>query len=304
MNGVERVGMRIGISQTTKVYDSSPLKKPSMIIYKEKNFTNGLFTSTFFAKDTEAMVSVIFKYSKQVNSTGQESERFYSFDLVNSRTIPQFVLRKFNDGVVKQISAVNASIKGLSALGYVEEKKTVVMVQCVNEKITIKVSINDSEVTNVISAEDESIKSGSVGVGTFKTAAEFTNLEIMPPHLDLTEADKNYILQNDIDYIPIPDVRAIKQASSHSAHKMSAYSADAIASVNLLATSLGSTLGKDWSHTSSTSVASGSSSSSMTIAEQSNGWGECLLKRTPGERTNYCNALSSGIDRINCKVSF
>jgi len=73
--------------------------------------------------------------------------------------------------------------------------------------------MNNSPITQVLSIKEDTIKHGGVGVGTFKTTALFTNFEIFPPKLGLTEADKLEILKANTDDIPMPDVAAMKKAA-------------------------------------------------------------------------------------------
>ncbi len=310
MNSNESPGKKLGIFQNSLVYDGSSKRRSSILVYREKTLTNGVFLTCFYPQKKEGVVSVIFKYSNERNVTGQKSEKYYSFDLINSSNNPSFILRKFNDDLMKELYSVNTPITGLPSLGYIEEKKTCVEVETVTNRITIKVSINESAMTTVLSIKEDSFRTGSVGVGTFRTSCYFMRMELFPPRLSLSEADKNYILKSDINKIPIPDATSIKKTASSSIIKIS-YSNSSYSAMDRLmstAASLGSSLGLDFSKSSENSSSISSSSTFKVTTEVDNlssGWKVCVTSRTKEQRNNYCKrSFNNQGSSDQCQVNY
>lgn len=183
-----------GLSQTSLAYDKSSSRRPSMIIKKKKMITNGVINISFIPFSEEGAVSIIFKYFKSTDTNGQTNENFYIFDMVANQTSPQFELRRFVNGVLTVMKTVNTPVKDLHVLGYKASILNRVEISLIRDKIVIKVSIEGSDLQEVINVEDNSIPHGFIGVGTFKTKAVFTSFEMFPPILHMTETEKNKVL--------------------------------------------------------------------------------------------------------------
>lgn len=196
------------IKQSTSISDNSPKKVSSILLLKEKNFCNGNLNLEFKPEKENGNISVIFKYLKETSPTGEQNIRYYSFDLVNDEE-PSFRFRYFNNGDVKIIKSVTVSqIKGFKK-AYVTNFNNSVSVEYANSHVTISVRQRGGEFKQIFNVQDDNIKCGNVGFGTFNTPAKFTGFSIEPLKLRFTLNDIQVILTKTFSFIPMPTPRKI-----------------------------------------------------------------------------------------------
>jgi len=289
-NTNEKPGMEVGILQNSEIYDTSSQRKPDMAVYKDKIITNGILKVRLIGKDADGTVSVILKHKKVIKD-GVPQEKFYSFDLIHSDTNPKFVLRKFMDGSVSELASVSKKIDGLPTLGYIVDKKILVEAQFIVDSISISVSMNNSPMIKVLEAKDDSIDYGVIGFGTYKTKAAFIMVELFPPRLKFSEADLNQIMQSNLDYIPMPDVKKIYDAAKIiNVTKISG----GITYIVYASNALGSTQGLDLRK-----------EDALKNREKSELWHTCANARTKEEKDNYCMKQFQSKGAIHsCKVKY
>lgn len=185
-----------GLYMKNTAYDKSSSRRPNIIIKNDKYLSNGNLSISFRPFSKEGVVSIVFKYERI-----GDSEQFYLFDFVHSEQNPQFVLRKYSNGVMKEINSVNAVTKDIPMLGYKLNTLHQVKVEVYGESIKVKVSINNAPYAEVMNVKDSSIVSGLVGVGTYKTKCNFSSFELFPPFLQMTDEEKNTVLSTDSEDI-------------------------------------------------------------------------------------------------------
>lgn len=192
----------VGIKQASQIFDNSPKRKPSILLLKNKTLSNGVYTVAFYPDKTKAIISIIFKYSKAPVNAGRKSISFYSLELINDEKNGQVVLRKFVDNIATEIKSIPGPVNNVP--GLIPNQKHEVQVECVNDKIIISLGVGGKPFSEIMSVTDNSITRGQVGFGTYGTTATFTKLDIFPPKMYLSEADKSLIMKIDTDEIPIP----------------------------------------------------------------------------------------------------
>lgn len=353
------------ILQKSLVYDLSPRMKPSFLILKDKNFENGQYRITFEAlKGETGVISIIFKYQNQIidnlysttDSSGEpievtaltsnNSEQFYSLDFVNkddtNNSNSYWVLRKFNGenfSMIKQkYLTKEMKYKHFIKSVYELNKKVDVVIQAINDKISIKVSydnkLNFIEVATIV---EDAIRFGHVGFGTWKTSARFQFISLEPPLLSLTNKDNDNIMSSDASDIPIPSITLVRKTALQSpCAKHLLYSdLDPMRSSNHLVSLLNSSLGKDFCNKSpsdpyvETSPSGGhsavnnrnsksnSSNEKGKIVQQDinitkqdsdfvarSSWKTCVITRNISDRNKYCEDKSSSeIIKQQCKVN-
>jgi hypothetical protein len=294
---------KIGIQQKQKVSDLNSVRKPAMVILKDKYFTNGVYCVKFKAEQGEAMISIIFKYYKGVTRLGQDTEMFYTFDMVNSQKSGQFALRKFIDNNPQEIISVNKPINGLREMGYGTFGVNHVCIESINSQITIKMSQNTPNLYEVINVEESGLSSGLVGVGTFNTPAIFTFLELLPPQLNLTNKDVVEILKSDSPDIWMPSVTAIKRASNELTEPV--MNDTAMNKILSLSNILGSVLGFNYYKPVKIIGQSESKTVYENLEEQSLGWMDCITAKNSTERSNVCRRLFfNEFRRQGCQKDF
>jgi hypothetical protein len=197
-------GRQSGIEQKSLIYDKSLYKKPSMILVKNKYLTNGIFKVTFIPYTKGGVISIVFKYLLEKTKIGATQESFYTFDLVNDYRNPQFLLRKINNGLVSEIKSLNKKNSGLNLLGYNVNIKHTVHIETIGQTIKIKISVGGSNMIEIFNVKENSIKTGLVGFGTFKAKCLFTEVNLIPPKLRISEADKLSVLSNESEDIFFP----------------------------------------------------------------------------------------------------
>jgi hypothetical protein len=293
---------KYGIQQKSDIMDLSSAKKPAILILKRADFSNGTFCVKFKTEQAEGMVSVIFKYSKGMSKMGQESETFYTFDMLNSQKNGQFLLRKFINNEPRELSSVG-KLNGLSELGYTTQGLNHVCIETINSQITVKVGQN-SNLFNVINIEDTSFPSGQVGIGTFNTNVLFTYLDVLPPMLNLTANDVSEIMKKDTSEIFIPSVTAIKRTSYELPQQPMRESA--MGTITSLSSLLGSVLGNNYNRptgqqTSQTEVKNVFGNENIAAT----GFEQCIEADTSDKRSNICRRIGGlKIIRDNCEKQF
>lgn len=307
----DRLDMAIGLRQNSLVFDTSPKRFPSMALIQDKILGNGSFRVSFVPDDANGIVSIIFKHTTQENRTGQYIESYYAFDIINSNSQSQFLLRKIIAGQSTEIKSVTEVLPQLHHVGYVIDKKHNIYINCTDTKITIRMSIDVSDIVTVMEVNDDSIRSGLVGVGTSRTTVNFNIIELYPPQLELTEGDKNLIMNTDLDDIPMPSIRDIKKAVQRKRGDSLSNNLDTI---EALSSMVGSTLGYDF-------VKGGQSSNKHTepaedplsgvakstdngnVPSKSAGWKVCTNTRNSNDRINYCKrTFPTDVTRNKCQV--
>jgi len=144
--------------------------------------------------------------------------------------------------------------------------------------IKIRMSMGGSPMIEVLNANDLSINHGLFGIGTSKVKAVFSNLELFPPVIQLSEADKNKIMMSDNDalFLPLsPGSKTHTLKPRKIIDGMKAGSDDGSGSKKLAGNSSTASIGLD----------------------------TCISKIQPNDRNNYCERTFMVIDaQENCKV--
>jgi hypothetical protein len=210
MNQYASIGEPLGLYQRSSGYDKSPHRRPIMMIKKDKYIANGIISITFTPYNLEGTVSIVFKYLNSKTASGDTSESFYLFEAVNQMKGGQFVLRKFQNGIIKEITSISDQVKGLPTVGYLRGVPNTVQIEVLGESIKIRYSMNNSELVEILSARDSSIGYGLVGVGTYKVKSSFSSFEIFPPDLQISEAEKTKILSSDSEEIFLPTIPGLE----------------------------------------------------------------------------------------------
>ena len=177
----------LSIIQESSIYDTSSLRLGSLILLKNKLIHNGILRAEFVPKIDSGVISIIFKYVR-VKTETSSSESYYSFDLVNAGDITknQFILRRIENGLSKELVAINdyRDIEGQPkiTLGYRTHIPHLVQIHVENSRITISISINSRKFETIMTTNDDSIKLGQVGFGTFHSKCDLISFELRPPN--------------------------------------------------------------------------------------------------------------------------
>lgn len=305
LNAVDKLDMAIGLIQQVPVYDSSSTKFSSIALVKRKYLHNGTFKISFVPDSPNGIISAIFKYHKQKNATGQTVKSYYSLDMINSDSESQFLLRKIIAGNSIEVMSVTEAIPGLKYIGYVVDAKHELTIECTDLKITVRLMIGTSDAVTIMEVRDGSIQSGLVGVGTFKTTVTFGSIELYPPQLELTEGDKNLIMNTDTDTIPMPSVADIMKSFRSTKRGKDKGSMDSVeAAKSVVGSSLGYNFFKKSSNPSNKDT-SDKNDQDKNIANKLLGWRVCATTQTENDRNNYCSrTFSSGAKKSKCQVIF
>jgi hypothetical protein len=278
LNQFSDTGNLAGLNQNSLVFDKSATRRPSMLILRKKLMTNGAYTVSFFPSSSDGIVSIIFKY-KKVKSPNGSSEMFYLFEMISSNDNSQFVLRRFLNGTIKELISIDKAVKGL--LGYKSNMHHTVQVEVLGENIKIKMKIGASEFVELINVKDSTIASGHVGVGTFKVKCTFTSMELFPPSLQLTEADKNKILTTDNSEISFPEMKGLVAGSG----------------------SVSNSPSQNKNKTPTGMVSGLSSTSAKTENNIAVGWKTCINYSFVKDRNLYCErSFNVPVAQQKCKV--
>jgi hypothetical protein len=268
INQYASLGIPLGLYQRSMGYDKSSQRRPLMMIKKKKQISNGTVSVTFTPYNTDGTVSIAFKYLANKNPGGETSEMFYLFEAINHANSPQFVLRKFQNGLIHELIAVNAVPKGMQALGYVKGVPHSVHIETLGENIRIRMSINNQPMTEIMHVKDSSIPYGLIGVGTYKVKCSFSNLEIFPPLIPISEAEKTKIMTSDSIDIFLPPMPAEWTSTKSNKDKSSGTNDDKSNNINSVKGLV---------------IAGG--------AGEGNNLGikNCLINNTVKDRKGYCN---------------
>jgi len=209
INQYASIGDPLGLYQRSSCYDKSSHRRPIMMLKNEKYLANGVISVTFTPYTSDGTVSIIFKYLTSKSAAGDVNESFYLFEAVNQMKGGQFVLRKFVNGIVKEITSTSDQVKGLPTVGYLRGVPNSVQIEVLGQSIKVRYSMNNSQLVEVLSAQDSSIPYGLVGVGTYKVKSSFSTFEIFPPKLQISEAEKTKILSSDSEEIFFPTIPGV-----------------------------------------------------------------------------------------------
>ncbi len=287
------------ITQTTMVFDSSSMKKPSFIALKGKNFCNGIYRVFFEPLLERGTVSIIFKYSKQVSKTGSIKEEFYSFDITNSFNEFTFKLRRWNNGDVKILNSLNASqVPGLKK-AFIPKKNNIVEIEYINDRVTIRMNQDGMKFQDIFTVVEETIKCGTVGFGTSNLIVRFSGVYLEALKLKLTIGDIDMVLNKSFDSLPFPSVRRIRKIAEKTQSilirliKNNSALAYLLSQISLTGSSLGfnfkSVVRESLSLNVNVNINS-SSSTSVSKTEFGNGnqWKVCIMSRSFDVRKKYC----------------
>jgi hypothetical protein len=194
-----------GILQNTKIYDKSPVKRPSFILLKSKIIKYGTLRVVFTPDMAGGAISILFKYNKS-----NQGESYYSLSFVNSAERPsesQITLISHSNGVNSTLKSIE-SMGGFPDLrGYKPGAKHDIIISIINSEIRVLLSLDNKKYEEVFNVTEENkLTSGQVGFGTYKTPALFTILELTPPQLSLTPDEVNKILEKESPDIYFPSL--------------------------------------------------------------------------------------------------
>jgi len=314
------------ISQTTNVFDSSPKKRPSFALLKHKNFCNGIYKVHFQPERQKGMISIIFKYIKDFNSTGNAKEEFYSFDLMNENE-PTFKFRKWNNGEIKILNSLNVSQIPDLKKAYIANRPNIIEIEYVGNRVTIRMSQDRSKFYDIMNIVEDTIKCGSVGFGTSNTDAKFTGVNLQTLKLKLTSQDIDLIINKTLDRLPIPSVREIRSAAesnpsmSSKLIKNSSALGYILSEISILGSALGFNLKADKASggSSGLSVKGGNNKNNNSINSASgkkidvndkssnvfgNEWRICVVSTNYENRKKYCQVRHNNTElRKKCEVN-
>lgn len=309
------------ISQTSLVFDISPQKRPSFIINKNKNFCTGIFKSHFEPLQEHGMVSIVFKYTKEIDKSGNGKEEFYTFDMINDNE-PTFKFRRWSNGDIKVLYSIGcAQVKGLTK-AYKYKNKNMVEIEYVNDRVTIRMSQDGIVFYDVVNMVENTFRCGTVGFGTFKTAVNFSASYMENIKMKLTTGDIDLIINKNFKGIAFSSARKINSLSESLNSVMSLMIKNSSASAYLLSqiSIIGSSLGFDLrsdrkasfsasaSNSISGSASTSASSASMSVASfnsSSGGWRVCVISRSSNLRKKYCQqSYNNIVFQQKCEVLF
>lgn len=280
-----------GLSQNSLIYDKSSSRRSAMIIKKDKIINNGTIGVNFIPYSEEGTISIIFKYLQQKDSSGQTTEMYYIFDIISDKTTPQFELRKFINGILSVVKTANTLVKDLPILGFKTSVTNKVEISLLGEKIVIKYSVEGSPLIEILSVEERSIPHGNFGVGTFRTKAVFTSLEMFPPLVHMSEADKNTVLTAESDKLFFPKVPGMENKNEKKVNGKS---------VNPNENKIEE---KNSSNKSGDAKGLANGSKNKKESGATFGWNTCIEHSSTKDRQLYCDRnFSIPETKANCKV--
>jgi hypothetical protein len=308
------------IRQTSLVYDSSASKRPSIALINYVNFQNGIFKVVYNPSEAIGMVSIILKYYREEDETLPTKEDFFSFDIVNDETESYFTFRKWNNGAVNVINrtVIDKNTSKLLKLdiskAYIANQDNWVIVEFINQKITVKISQNGIDFGMVFNLVDESFRAGAVGFGTYKTRCDFRSINVDSIFIKLTQNDIEFIMTHTVKYILLPSVIQIQQIgiTSPCCRNNNYTQVSAFNTVMAYITILGSTLGNDYSGSSSSNVNINVNIDETVIVNEKlisisegNQWKTCVVNRSQEDRQKYCNEkFDSDLIKKRCEVNY
>jgi len=295
------------ILQENTAYDGSVQKRPNFITLNNKNFQHGHYIVKFTPMENNGIISIIFKYNKESNL-----EKYYIFELNNERSEPSFDLKYVNDKEIKLLTSKNASqIAEFKKKAYIPNKLNFVKVDCINNKITVSVSHDYRDLIQVFTAYNDAIEGGIVGIGTYKSSAKFTKINLSPPSMEMTPSDVNKVLTTSparlFSTIPFPSPKKIDDLSitqpSGRIHGSSAI--DNIKNeITRFASSLGYNFKADKQadpkkEEQEKAKATDNVKNDNDLAE----WKKCVAARSVKDRNTWCsNTFPSEFIRSRCEV--
>jgi len=300
------------------VYDTSEAKRPSFVVINYLHFQNGTFKVTYKPFSKFGMISIILKYNRiEGDNNFADKEEFFSFDIVNEENESYYLLRKWNNGLVTVIKrymiseTTKVDFKMDIQSAYLVKQLNYVVVEFINEKVTISISQDGENFVSIFNILEESIVAGTVGFGTYKTCAQFKGIYVEPPKLRLTSRDTDFIITNAIEDIPLPSVIHIhKRALISDCTRNKNYTEfNAYSTILAYAKILGSSLGMDFC--SEKDINNNNNSVSISIGEnlddntKKNNLKICVMTRNEADRKRFCeNEYESDVLTTKCKVKF
>lgn len=121
----------------------------------------------------------------------------------------RFRLRKVKNGIVTTLMEISNRHDVFTSdthfkMGFTMHKENKVIILSNGLKMSILMSVDNSNFVKILEYEPMDINQGLVGVGTFKCKARFTKLKLRPPILHLTESEKRQIMNDPINGILSP----------------------------------------------------------------------------------------------------
>lgn len=194
----------LSIIQDSSIFDSSSLRISSLVLLNKKFLRNGILRVEFIPQNDNGVISIIFKYFR-VKTETSTIESYYSFDLVNAGDTSknQFILRRIENGFSKELKSINSNkdIDGQPRmiLGYSPSIPHLVQIHVDYSKITISISINSRPFVKILTVEDDSLKLGQVGFGTYHTKSVFNSFELRPPNFNFSSEKVEDFIKNGTD---------------------------------------------------------------------------------------------------------
>ena len=154
-----RNNKHIGLKQNSIVRYKKNEK--TLAVYKDLWITNGEMKVSFIPYDIKGIVSFVFKY----NTT---DSTHYSYEIDN--TVNKHRIVQYKNNNYQLLKEGNAS--------YITNEIQEVTVRV--ERNLINITLYSNNDMKVLSVEDESIRTGSIGVGTSGLRCLFTKIQLMP----------------------------------------------------------------------------------------------------------------------------
>lgn len=305
------------IFQETKVYDSSPLKRPNFITLKDKHYQHGTYIVKFFPYEEDGIISIIFKYNKE-----KEQEKYYTFELNNERKERSFDLKFINGKQIKNLASKDASqINDFKKNAYIPNKVNFVHIDIINEKISISVSHDFRDLQPIFNINDQSLFGGYVGFGTYKTPSRFTTVRMYPPDLKMTPQDVDKVLTTSparlFTTIAFPSSKKINDVYIALPKKFLPYGATAYEDIKSQITAFASSLGyhfrKNAQPDADANGGNGDKDGNGNGGPGGNGkggegdlagWKKCIMARAEKDRSTWCeNTFASEFLKKKCEVN-
>jgi hypothetical protein len=201
---------RSELRQISLIYDNSATRYPSLAVLKDKIMRNGIFKVSFIPNKTNGEISILFRYFKTFSETGSliKSE-YYRLTFTHSTKDgeSQIILSKYYSGINRQLISITKPISELGEfIGYKVDTKHDVIIESIGPKTTVKLTIENKQPVTIITFIDEKpfLEFGKVAVGTYKTSAIFTKINLHPPKLDLSDKERNEIFSKESNDIIFP----------------------------------------------------------------------------------------------------
>lgn len=273
-------GEDLSIYQDSMIYDTSSMRLHSLVLLRNKFIHSGIIRVEFNAINDNGIVSVIFKYQRMQTETGP-IESYYAFECVNAGDPKknQFVLRRIENGLSKELKSISNSmdIEGQNKnvpLGYRAHVPQMIQIAVDGQRIVISISVNSRPFATLMTVEDDSLKLGMVGFGTFHCKAAFTTIELRPPIYNFAfEKVEDFVKNGATDLALNPYI-------------------------------MSSEVGKE----DESGNGNGNASGSISITRRNGNdpvWKACVINNTTEKRDQYCkDRFSNEYKKKQCQASF